>query len=120
MSQSNNSSLPPLSERNDIEEMARNWKAWLRSFKIHIRATGITDDGRKVAILLDRAGKYAQAVFYAIAGPQADEKTLAETIALFDAKFERKPNLVYERSVFSAMKQRENETVASFQMRLTG
>jgi len=55
----------------------------------------------------DRAGRHAQTLFYAIAGPNADEKTFHETIALFDAKFERKPNLLYERSLFSAMRQQK-------------
>ena len=54
----------------------------VRSFKFHA-----TDDGRKVVLLLDRAGRHAQTLFYAIAGPNADEKTFDETIALFDARF---------------------------------
>ena len=80
-------SLPPLCEKFDIEQMSRNWKSWLRSFKLHARANNITDDGRKVALLLDRAGRHAQTLFYAITGPNADEQTFDETIALFDAKF---------------------------------
>ena len=110
--------LPPLREKFDIEQMSRNWKFWLRSFKLHARANNITDDGRKVALLLDRAGRHAQTLFYAIAGPNADEKTFDETIALFDAKFERKPNLLYERSLFSAMRQQKEESVAQFELRL--
>jgi len=66
-------SLPPFCEKFDIEQMSRNWKFWLRSFKLHARANNFTDDGRKVALLLDRAGRHAQTLFYAIAGPNADE-----------------------------------------------
>ena len=74
------------------------------------------DDSRKVALLLDRAGRHAQTLFYAIAGPNAEEKTFDKTITLFDAKFERKPNLLYERSLFSAM--RQQKSVAQFELRL--
>jgi len=100
-------SLPPLCENFGIEQMSRNWKFWLRSFKLHARANNITDDGRKVALLLDQARRHAQTLFYATAGSNADEKTFDETIALFDAKFECKPNLLYERSLFSAMRQQK-------------
>jgi len=72
--------LPPLREKFDIEQMSRNWKFWLRSFKLHARANNITDDGRKVALLLDRAGRHAQTLFYSIAGPNADEKTLTKQL----------------------------------------
>jgi len=74
-------SLPPLCEKFDFEQMPRNWKFWLRSFKLHARDNNIADDGRKVALLLDRAGRYAQTSFYAIAGPNADAKAFDETIA---------------------------------------
>ena len=110
--------LPPLCEKFDIELMSRNWKFWLRSFKLHARAYNIMDDGRKVALLLDRAGRHAQTLFYAIAGPNADEKTFDETIASFDAKFERKPNLLHERCLFSAMQQQKGESAAQFELRL--
>ena len=49
--------------------------------------------------------------------PNANEKTFDETIALLDAKFERKPNLLYERSLFSAMRQQKEESVARFELR---
>jgi len=90
----------------------------VKKFKLHARANNITDDGIKVALLLDRAGRHAQTLFYAITGPNADEQTFDETIALFDAKFERKPNLLYERSLFSALRQQKEESVAQFELRL--
>ena len=98
--------------------MSRNWKFWVRSFKLHARANNITDDGRKVALLLNRAGRHVQTLFYAIGGPNADEKTFDETIILFDTKFERKPNLLCERSLFSAMRQQKEESFAQSDLRL--
>jgi len=74
-------SLSPLCEKFGIEQMSRNWKFWLRSFHLYARANNIADDGIKVALLLDRAGRHAQTLFYAIAGPNTDEKTFDETIA---------------------------------------
>jgi len=35
-------------------------------------------------------------IFSQKSGPNADAKTFEKTIALFDAKFERKPNLLYK------------------------
>jgi len=55
-------------------------------------------------------------IFSQKSGPNADAKTFEKTIALFDAKFERKPNLLYKWRLFSAMRQKKEEPVAHFEL----
>jgi len=78
-------SLPSTCDKFYTEQISRNRKLRLRSFKPHVTADKVTDDGSKVALLLDRKTR-VDGIHDVIAGPKANEKTFKEASALFDAK----------------------------------
>lgn len=117
-----------------------DWKNWVRSFEIYAQAMLINQPNQKLQWLLHCAGPKVQKVYYSL--PEQTEKEeedevetksrgpLAAGYVKFDANvyddvihklnrfFEPKQNVSYERHVFRQLKQKSNERIDMFLMRL--
>lgn len=95
--------------------IAQQWKKWVQSFKIYLRASGMDEesDGRKVALFLHVIGEKGVDVFNTF-GKDENNIKYDELIELFQNHFAPKANLTYECHNFFTYKQGENETLDDF------
>ena len=76
------------------------WDSWKRSFEYYITASGITDEPRKIAVLLHVGGLELQEVYHSVRDASVKVETLKEALDIFDKQFLPKKNVIYERHVF--------------------
>ena len=94
------------------------WEQWKRGFDYYLVAANITDEGRKVALLLHMGGSELQELFYAISEPDVKIESLKQAIAILDKHLLPRKNVIYERHVFRRETQRQDEGVDAFVARL--
>lgn len=117
-----------------------DWKNWLRSFGIFAEANKMVEPNDKLNWMLHYAGPKVQQIYYALPeqkdngnstgentssrGPLAagyvkfDTNNYDDAIARLNRFFEPKQNVSYERHVFRQLKQKPNERIDMFLMRL--
>lgn len=115
------------------EQCCIEWENWLESFNVFIRAGRITDDQWKIDLLLLYAGQKVQQLFKTLPevsnvhlrGPRT--KTFSyipnmtvyeEAVSKLNAIFLPKVNRTYERPILRQMKQKTEEDINSFTIRL--
>ena len=94
------------------------WSAWKRAFNYCITANQITDEKRKVALLLHLGGPDLQEVFHAIVSEPVKVESLDAAVEILDAHFLPKRNVTYERHVFHQESQKPGEPIDVFVTRL--
>lgn len=94
---------------------AQQWKKWIQSFKLYIRASGMDEesDGRKVALVLHTIGEKGIDIFNTF-GKDEDNIKYEELIQLFQNHFTPKVNLTYESHNFFTYRQNEEESLDDF------
>ena len=97
----------------DPTSVAANWKKWIRAFKLFVTAKNITNDSRKVALLLHTGGMDLQDIYYVLVGEE-DEHTFEQCVQVLDQHFLPQSNESFERHLFRQMSQSVNETVDQF------
>ncbi|XP_061499294.1 uncharacterized protein LOC133391233 isoform X1 [Anopheles gambiae] len=123
----------PFSYEGYSENIGVEWKKWLRSFEIMLRACRIDDDDWKKDLLLHFVGSNVQQIFDSLpelpntdsCGPLANVERYTpnrtayqEAIARLDNFFLPKQNPTYERHLLRQVKQKSRESFDSFIMRL--
>ena len=83
--------LPCFNPKDDPNTLSIRWKRWKRSFKLYLRAKGITMDLQKVALLLHTGGTDFQEFYYTLI-PEGEEKSLEESFEVLDDYFVPKVN----------------------------
>lgn len=109
--------------------LGSRWSRWLGSFENFLIAFDITDDDRKVAMLLHLGGKRIRQIYrnsdVTVTPRVADPTNNIESETRFDAVkrvlnnyFNKYNNVTYNRYVFRSAKQAANETLNQFYLRL--
>lgn len=129
---------PPPFEFETDGHCGNDWKIWLRGFEIYAQANKMNKATEKLNWMLHYAGTKVQTIFYAMPeketkaeqnggnqrGPLAggyvknDTNDYEEAIIQLNQFFEPKQNISYERHIFRQLKQKENERIDMFIMRL--
>ena len=94
-----------------------NWRAFKQQLQLYIAAMGLEEksEARKVALLLTMAGPQAIEVYNkSVNDEQGDKNKLDKVLEKFDAHCSPKKNDTYERYVFRARVQQQNEPFDSF------
>ena len=80
------------------------------------KAIGVTDDGQKLSMLLTYIGDEMYEIYENII--TVEEPTLAQVNETFEAHFAPTSNPAYECCLFTQLKQRQDETIHQFYIRL--
>lgn len=104
----------------NVNELATNWRKWLRSFMYMIEGRGITANERKKALLLHLSGTEVQDIYETLQPLENEENKNSFTITVdrLTAYFTPKANKTYERHLFRKIRQEVNEKVDQFVTRL--
>jgi hypothetical protein len=109
--------LKPFSVSVDPLSVGSRWKKWKRSFTYYVDGRGITNPGRKMALLMDCAGEEVQDIYDTLTADDGAD-VYEKAVNALDAYFTPKTNVPYERSMFRRTEMNEGETVASYVTRL--
>ncbi len=88
--------IPPFSV-SETSSLAQRWDKWTKSLDYYIRASGISDQKQKRAILLHLAGPEVQEIFETLPDTGDDYKTALEKL---NEHFNPCKNIAVERHVF--------------------
>ena len=128
-----NMALPPFDYTDYAIDCGLEWRKWLRSFETMIRASRIEEDEWKKDLLLHYAGAKVQELFDTLPeipspklrGPRPNVThytpnmtAYEEAICKLNAFFLPKENVTYERHLLRQMRQKPNETIDMFSIRL--
>ncbi|CAB4008082.1 Transposon Ty3-I Gag-Pol poly [Paramuricea clavata] len=106
--------IPPFSV-SETNSLAQRWEKWTNSLDYYIRASGISDQKQKRAILLHLVGSEVQEIFETLPDTGEDYKTALEKL---NAHFNPCKNIAFERHVFRQATQRADESMDAFVTRL--
>ena len=96
--------------------LAQKWDQYVKRFDYYIKASGVTRDEQKRALLLHVSGEEVQNLFETLTDTGT---TYAQSIDKLNEYFAPKKNVAFERHVFRQSKQEEDETVDNFIVRLS-
>lgn len=99
----------------ETSSLAVRWEKWKKSLDYYIRASGITDQKQKRAILLHLAGPDVQDIFETLNDTGDDYKTALEKL---NEHFQPCKNIPFERHVFRQAFQAPDESIDAFVTRL--
>ena len=94
------------------------WSVWKRAFQYFLTANQVTDEKRKVALLLHLGGPELQEVFHAVVPESVKIESLDAAVKVLDGHFLPKRNVTYERHVFHQESQKPGEPIDVFVTRL--
>ena len=100
---------------SDHRTLAQRWEKWIKSLDYYIRASGVTDQKQKSAILFHLAGPDVQEIFETLPNTGDDYKTALEKLNEY---FQPKKNIPFERHVFRQAFQQPDESMDAFVTRL--
>ena len=106
--------IPPFSV-TETSSLAQRWDKWTKSLDYYIRASGISDQKQKRAILLHLAGAEVQEIFETLPETGDDYKTALEKLTEY---FNPCKNIAFERHVFRQAAQSAGDTMDSYVTRL--
>ena len=106
--------IPPVSV-TETSSLAQRWDKWTKSLENHIRASGISDQKQKRAILFHLAGTEFQEIFETLPETGDDYKTALEKLT---EHFNPCKNIDFERHVFRQATQKADETMDAYVTRL--
>lgn len=125
--------MQPFDYATHTNNVGIEWENWLGSFEAMIRASRIENEQWKVDLLLFHGGRKIQQLFKALPdapgtlmrGPRPDidlytpnMTVYEEAVAKLNTFFLPKVNRTYERHVLRQMKQKTEEDISSFIIRL--
>ena len=99
----------------ETSSLAQRWDKWTKSLDYYIRASGISDQKQKRAILLYLAGAEVQEIFETLPETGDDYKTALEKLTEY---FNPCKNIALERHVFRQSAQSTGEMMDSYVTRL--
>jgi hypothetical protein len=113
---------------SDPDKTALRWKAWKRNLHLYLVSKDIHSDTQKIAKLLFFAGPVVQSI-YVQAKKKKDEENETESddaaeseymeaLEILDGIFLKQNNEPYQRTIFRQMKQKPEEKVSAFLVRL--
>ena len=111
-----NGLIPPLTPF-DCSDPGK-WEQWKKGFEYYLVASNVSDEKRKVALLLHMGGSELQELFQAISDPDVKFESLKKAIEILDGQLLPRKNVIYERHVFRREAQRQGEGVDAFVARL--
>ena len=93
-----------------------NWGKWKKRFEQFRVAAGLQEENepRQVSTLLYCMGEEAESVLSSTDITDADRKKYDAVMAKFDAFFQVRRNIIYERAKFNRRVQNEGESVEQF------
>ena len=92
------------------------WAKWKRRFEQFLVASALDKDSdeRKVSTLLYCLGEEAEGVLSSTGISDESRKKYKDVISKFDAHFQARKNVIYERARFNKRDQREGETAEQY------
>ena len=99
----------------DPSSVSQRWKKWLSSYDVYLRATGVTKEDQKTALLLHVAGSEVQDIFATLT-PAG--QTYNDLKTCLNDYFTPKTNIRYERFLFRQCVNEADEKIDSFVTRL--
>ena len=97
------------------------WKRWVRAYKYYVEGRGITDNGRKRALLLSLGGMGLQDLYESfgeLPAPASGSNAYKQMLDMFDDHFSPVVNTPYERTVFRNTIFNQGETIPEYVARL--
>ena len=110
-------SLPHFDPRGEPSTLSTRWRQWKRGFNLYLVSKNVTQDARKVALLLHTAGLEFQDLYYTLVSEE-DNKSYSECLEILDGYFIPKSHVTFERHKFRSMQQDTHETMDQFVSRL--
>ena len=100
-----NLNLPafPTFDLTEKDTLKTRWNKYLKRFNTLCKAVGVTDNGKKLSMLLTYIGDEMYEIYENII--TAEEPTLAEVNVAFEAHFAPTSNPAYECYLFHQLKQ---------------
>ena len=102
--------------QNFYRTVATRWKKYKKRFNILCDALTVTDDKQKLAMFLNYVREEVYDVYENIL--TEDDHTFDEVIAALNEHFEPKVNHSFEKYIFRQMKQKADETVQQYYIKL--
>ena len=92
------------------------WPKWRRRFAQYLAATGLESEGdtRKISTLLYCMGEEGDDVLTSMNITAAGQKKFDTVLSKFDAFFDVRKNVIYERARFNQRNQKEGETAEQY------
>ena len=109
--------LKPFDPVGQVTSLSQRWDTWMQHFGVYIRASGVTDDAQKRALLLHLAGPAVQEIFTTLADTGTDKEYDKACAALLK-HFSVSKNVTKERQSFWTAHADPGETVNNFITRL--
>ena len=106
----------PSFDVTEVTTLATRWKKYEKRFDILCNVLGVTKNKQKVSTILNYVGEGTFGIYKNIL--PASEYTYEQVINALDEHFEPKVNRSYETYLFQLMKQRTDETVQQYYVRL--
>ena len=115
--------LPNFDVSGTVSQVSLRWTKWLRSFEYMVDGKGITDFGRRRALLLHLAGEDVQDIFHDLTDPDVslppDQRTRADNVCkqctrILSHHFAAAPNPTHERHVFRQLTPESDKTSQQF------
>ena len=111
--------MPHFQPKSDPTNTSTRWSQWLERFEQYLKATNITANARKRALLLYQAGPEVYDIFKTIPNTGADDAydTAVQKLTEF---FEPDKNQIYQTYVFRQTIQGSTETLDAYHTKLRG
>jgi hypothetical protein len=107
----------PSFDTDDVTTIATRWTKYKKRFQNLCVAVNVTEDKQKLALLLNYVGEEVYDIYDSLFVP-GTEGTYDNTITLLDTHFNPQTNTSFEIYIFRAMKQREDENIQQYFIRL--
>ena len=100
----------------DNTNLSKAWEQYFKRFEYYLKATGVTKDEQKRALLLHVAGEEVQDIIETLdnTGTKYDQ-----AVAALSDYFKPRKHISFERHVFRHAKQKDDETIDNFIVRLS-
>ncbi|XP_041471780.1 uncharacterized protein K02A2.6-like [Lytechinus variegatus] len=111
-------SMPTLANfdvHSDPSSLFSRWQKWIRRFEGAMTGFGITDDGRKKALLLHYGGEDLDDVFQTL---KPTDNTYTKAKEVLETYFQPKQNTMYETIIFRRERQQQGESIDQYCTRL--
>ena len=106
----------PSFDTDEILTLAPRWNTYKKRFELLCSAIGVTDNKQKLSMLLTLIGDGSYEIYENIT--PTPELSYTEVITLFDEHFKPQLNESYETYLFNQMRQKEEETIHQYYVRL--
>ena len=111
--------MPHFKPKSEPTNTSTRWSQWLERFEQYLKATNITTNARKRALLLYQAGPEVYDIFKTIPNTGADD-AYDTTVQKLTEYFEPDQNRIYQTYVFRQTIQGSTETLDAYHTKLRG